>query len=107
MICISVLSFGGMLLPNLPCIDCHRPERRTHRALFLLSIALFGIIPTIHFCVLHGLDLQMMYVVLQMAGCYMTGFVVYLTRVPERFWPGKFDVWVSKSSDVCLGVACV
>jgi hypothetical protein len=31
-------------------------------------------------------------------GClYILGALFYALRVPERFFPGKFDIWVSSS----------
>ena len=29
-----------------------------------------------------------------MAVLYITGAVIYAVRIPERIWPGKFDIWV-------------
>ena len=29
-----------------------------------------------------------------MAFLYITGAVIYAVRIPERIWPGKFDIWV-------------
>jgi adiponectin receptor len=26
--------------------------------------------------------------------CYLAGLIVYAWRIPERFWPGKFDIFV-------------
>lgn len=30
-----------------------------------------------------------------MASFYLAGIAFYLTRVPEKFSPGTFDIWVS------------
>ena len=30
-----------------------------------------------------------------MATLYIVGAVIYAVRIPERIFPGKFDIWVS------------
>jgi adiponectin receptor len=31
---------------------------------------------------------------INMFACYGLGFFFFISRVPERFFPGKFDVWL-------------
>lgn len=31
-----------------------------------------------------------------MALCHLSGAAIYVLRVPEKFWPGTFDIWVSE-----------
>jgi predicted membrane channel-forming protein YqfA (hemolysin III family) len=31
-----------------------------------------------------------------MGGLYLSGLYVYARRIPERYFPRKFDIWVSK-----------
>lgn len=33
--------------------------------------------------------------ILIMAGFYLGGAYLYVSRVPERWFPGKFDIWVN------------
>ena len=33
-----------------------------------------------------------------MAMFYLAGVIVYVTRVPERYFPETFDIWVSEST---------
>jgi hypothetical protein len=33
---------------------------------------------------------------------YLLGLFFYSSRFPERFWPGKFDIWVSDLSNAVL-----
>jgi len=50
---------------------------------------------TTHACILHGLPrmFQMGFLYLCiMAVTYITGGVTYAVRVPERFFPGRFDI---------------
>jgi len=30
-----------------------------------------------------------------MAVLYIVGAIIYAVRIPERLFPGKFDIWVS------------
>lgn len=32
---------------------------------------------------------------LLMGACYLIGLVIYVYQCPERFSPGKFDIWVN------------
>lgn len=32
---------------------------------------------------------------LLMGVCYLSGLVIYVYQCPERFKPGKFDIWVN------------
>lgn len=67
---------------------------RTFRGLAFLTVGLFGVVPIVHivllpefwsfaygtfFCVLSGLG-------------YIMGVVIYVSRIPERLYPGKFDI---------------
>ena len=33
-------------------------------------------------------------------GSYVIGTAFYIARWPEKRWPGKFDVWVSKHASI-------
>ena len=33
---------------------------------------------------------------LLMGACYLIGLAIYVYQCPERFYPGKFDIWVIK-----------
>ncbi|KAL4323960.1 hypothetical protein GQ457_11G017760 [Hibiscus cannabinus] len=68
---------------------------RGFRALLFSSMALFGIIPGIHAAIVNCSnprhDVAMAYE-LAMAMFYLTGTLFYVSRVPERFKPGWFDL---------------
>ncbi|KAI6206936.1 hypothetical protein M3Y94_00972000 [Aphelenchoides besseyi] len=70
---------------------------RPLRAGVFVSMSLSGIIPAIHFIYTDGMrtliDENAFYWLLAMAGLYLTGAFLYATRTPERFFPGKFDIW--------------
>lgn len=64
-----------------------------------------GLLPAIHFAITDGYDKLFdelaMARMFTMCFCYLLGTVFYAFKVPERWWPGKFDIWV-KSFTVLL-----
>lgn len=55
-------------------------------------------VPVFHFLITDGF-LRLMneggfYWLIGMAFLYLFGAMIYATRTPERFCPGKFDLWV-------------
>lgn len=66
-----------------------------------VGLGLSGVIPVIHLVITDGFyeaffNSSVCWLVL-MAFLYIFGAFVYAIRVPERIWPGKFDIWVSDS----------
>lgn len=76
-----------------------------HLKLFYFLSGLFltfgcsGIVPGIHFIVAYGVTLAHRQAsvgwMALMGALYIIGAIMYATRVPERFFPGKCDIWVS------------
>ncbi|XP_061991525.1 heptahelical transmembrane protein 1 isoform X3 [Rosa rugosa] len=68
---------------------------RTFRALLFASLGLFGIVPAVHASVVNWgnpkRDITLVYEV-AMALFYLTGTGFYITRIPERWRPGCFDL---------------
>lgn len=72
---------------------------------FVFSLGLFltfgcsGIVPAIHFMVAYGVTMAHRQAsvgwMALMGLLYITGAIMYATRTPERFCPGKCDIWVS------------
>ena len=54
--------------------------------------------PAMHYVVTDGFDdpvnVAALGWLILMAVLYITGAVIYAVRIPERIWPGKFDIWV-------------
>ncbi|XP_032828190.2 adiponectin receptor protein 1 isoform X2 [Petromyzon marinus] len=73
------------------------PAYRAVRAGVFLGLGLSGVVPTIHFAVAEGFvkatTVGQMGWLLLMAVLYITGAGLYAARVPERFFPGKCDIW--------------
>lgn len=75
----------------------YRPVRAVGFAVF----GLFGIVPGMHWLFLHydefgaSLDLKISFISLILMGVlYILGASLYACRVPERFFPGKCDIYL-------------
>ena len=62
-----------------------------------MTLGLFGLFPGLHYFYVEGIEHVTNYGVwlLSMAVWYLMGGTIYALRVPERFFPGKFDIAVS------------
>uniref|UniRef100_A0A8C8RKF2 Adiponectin receptor 2 n=1 Tax=Pelusios castaneus TaxID=367368 RepID=A0A8C8RKF2_9SAUR len=73
------------------------PQYRAVRAGVFLGLGLSGLVPTLHFMLAEGLvqavPAGQMGWLLLMALLYILGAALYAARVPERFFPGKCDIW--------------
>lgn len=63
-----------------------------------LGLGLSGLIPTMHFTIAEGFVKattvgQMGWFYL-MGAMYISGATLYAARIPERYFPGKCDIWV-------------
>ena len=65
-----------------------------------VALGLSGVIPAGHFVITDGLSHAFNYAalgwIILMAFLYIIGAVIYAARVPERIWPGCFDIWVGR-----------
>uniref|UniRef100_A0A3B3TBX3 Adiponectin receptor 1 n=1 Tax=Paramormyrops kingsleyae TaxID=1676925 RepID=A0A3B3TBX3_9TELE len=73
------------------------PRHRPTRAGVFMGLGLSGIVPTMHFTVAEGFVKattvgQMGWFYL-MGALYITGAGLYAARIPERYFPGKCDIW--------------
>ncbi|RKP08698.1 mPR-like GPCR protein [Thamnocephalis sphaerospora] len=73
------------------------PEYRWFRAGTFIALGGSGVIPMIHALIIYGwqhvvnaLSLPWM---ITMGGLYIAGALIYGARIPERWWPGKFDLF--------------
>ena len=73
------------------------PRWRPIRTLMYICFGAFGLIPTSHAISIFGLDHPFVgpifHRIAVMCCIYVSGALLYLSRIPERFSPGKFDVW--------------
>ncbi|CAG8687113.1 15827_t:CDS:2, partial [Cetraspora pellucida] len=58
-----------------------------------------AIIPLAHALIIYGIELCVNVISLKwlvvMGTFYITGALIYGARIPERWFPGKFDIYVS------------
>jgi adiponectin receptor len=76
-----------------------RPEWRTLRAALFVAMGLSAVFPVLHGLALYGYahlrrTLGLHWLVAQGA-LYITGASIYAARVPERLWPGRFDLFAN------------
>ncbi|RWW70602.1 hypothetical protein BHE74_00021705 [Ensete ventricosum] len=90
---IATLGFLAILTLLAPALCA--PRFRPFRAALFLAMGFSGVVPAVHALWLHwehreahvalGLELAM-------ALAYASGAGVYVSRIPERWWPGEFDL---------------
>ncbi|KAH8876342.1 Adiponectin receptor protein [Schistosoma japonicum] len=75
------------------------PTYRAARALLFIALGLSGVVPCVHYILIEGFWEGVSYSALGwlvlMAVLYISGATIYALRIPERLYPGKFDIWVS------------
>ncbi|KAK9670238.1 hypothetical protein RND81_13G188400 [Saponaria officinalis] len=90
---ITVLGLATVVFSLFPAFQ--KPEFRTLRAVLFSGMSMSGILPILHKQILFWDQPEALrttgYEVL-MGVFYGLGALVYATRVPERWMPGKFDI---------------
>uniref|UniRef100_A0A8C4R8W0 Adiponectin receptor 2 n=1 Tax=Eptatretus burgeri TaxID=7764 RepID=A0A8C4R8W0_EPTBU len=94
-IVVCLLGFAAIVVSQ--CDRFATPANRAVRAGVFLGLGLSGVIPTVHFMATEGF-LQATTAgqcgwLFLMAMLYITGAVFYAARIPERFFPGTYDIW--------------
>ncbi|XP_018809021.1 heptahelical transmembrane protein 1-like [Juglans regia] len=87
---MGMFTIATLLSPTLSSGKC-----RAFRALLFSSMGLFGIIPAIHAVVVNWRNPQRNATLAYesaMAVSYLTGALFYVSRIPERWKPGWFDL---------------
>ncbi|KAJ6399876.1 hypothetical protein OIU84_015517 [Salix udensis] len=90
---ITLLGVATILVSLLPVFQ--NPEFRTIRASLFLGMGLSGVAPILHKLILfwhqpeahHTTGYEVL-----MGVFYGIGALIYATRIPERWMPGKFDI---------------
>ncbi|KAF9514463.1 hypothetical protein BS47DRAFT_1316810 [Hydnum rufescens UP504] len=75
------------------------PTYRRARTTVFVSLGLVGIIPVTHGLFAVGFsrlsdEMGLLWILLS-AACYLNGALIYASRVPERWYPGTFDIFGS------------
>lgn len=75
------------------------PRFRPLRAGVFITFGMSGIAPATHYGIVNGwqksIDEAALGWLILMGILYITGALLYAMRIPERFFPGKVDIWVS------------
>ncbi|CAK8539621.1 unnamed protein product [Lathyrus sativus] len=90
---ITILGIATILVSLLPVFQT--PEFRTIRASLFLGMGLSGAGPILHKLFLFWGEPEVFYTTgyeILMGSFYGLGALVYATRIPERWMPGKFDI---------------
>lgn len=90
---ITLLGIATVLASLVPAFQT--PEYRVIRAVLFCSMGLSGIAPIMHKLILFWGQPEVLHTTgyeLLMGAFYVLGAVVYATRIPERWMPGKFDI---------------
>ncbi|KAM8704876.1 hypothetical protein ACLKA7_009350 [Drosophila subpalustris] len=95
---LSVVSVLGCLSIIVSLWDkFSEPALRPLRAGVFMSFGLSGVIPAIHYSIMEGWISQISRAslgwLILMGLLYILGALLYALRVPERWFPGKFDIW--------------
>ncbi|KAK9697983.1 hypothetical protein RND81_08G074600 [Saponaria officinalis] len=92
---VGISIFGAFTIVTLLSPTLSSGRCRNFRAILFVSMGLFGVIPAIHACILNWdnprRNLTLAYEA-GMALSYLTGTVFYVSRIPERWKPGFFDL---------------
>ncbi|TPX51030.1 hypothetical protein SeMB42_g02037 [Synchytrium endobioticum] len=100
---IAMMAVAGTATICVSASDRFRTARfRVPRTIIFVALGASGVVPIIHAMILWGFDFVTEAVSL---GCmaimglfYVLGAVLYTSRFPERYWPGKFDIWFHSHS---------
>nr|CAI5839209.1 unnamed protein product [Callosobruchus analis] len=72
-------------------------EWRPFRAAVFMTFGLSGVVPAIHYGIVEGwfnyVSQKYLGWLVLMGVLYIVGAMFYALRVPERWFPGKFDIW--------------
>lgn len=94
---VLIVSLGAVCLFVALRDTFSLPQYRPLRAGLYVALGLSGVIPAVHYVsvnsfltAIQGGGLGWM---ILMAVLYISGAVLYAIRIPERFFPGKCDIW--------------
>ncbi|KAI8030418.1 Heptahelical transmembrane protein 4 [Camellia lanceoleosa] len=90
---ITILGIGTILVSLLPVFQ--KPEYRKIRASLFFGMGMSGVAPIFHKLILFRNRPEALYTTgyeVLMGVFYGIGALIYATRIPERWMPGKFDI---------------
>jgi adiponectin receptor len=95
---ISVFAITVFLYSFTP--DFHSPPNRKLRGTLFLTLGLSTGFPLLHLALfgshIAGFEFAPTLLFWYLGGIsYVTGALIYINRIPERFRPGRYDIWGS------------
>eukprot|EP00252_Welwitschia_mirabilis_P009645 TRINITY_DN2231_c0_g2_i2.p1 TRINITY_DN2231_c0_g2~~TRINITY_DN2231_c0_g2_i2.p1 ORF type:complete len:220 (-),score=18.53 TRINITY_DN2231_c0_g2_i2:825-1484(-) len=90
---ITIMGIATITVSLLPAFQ--NPEYRTLRAVLFSGMGIWGVAPLLHKLVLHKDQPEALHTTAYEVGMgcfYSLGAILYATRIPERWMPGKFDI---------------
>jgi len=73
------------------------PQFRPLRAGLFAGFGLSGVVPAVHYALakgwIHAISRASLGWLILMGSLYILGALVYASRIPERWFPGKCDIW--------------
>ncbi|PKA52867.1 hypothetical protein AXF42_Ash001848 [Apostasia shenzhenica] len=91
----AIAALGSLATLTLLAPAFSSARFRPFRAALFLAMGFSGIVPAAHALYLHW-DHRTAHLALllelAMAAAYAAGAAIYVSRVPERWWPGAFDI---------------
>ncbi|KAK4369951.1 hypothetical protein RND71_009426 [Anisodus tanguticus] len=97
----QIVYLGGITIMGICTIItllspvCQTGKYRSFRAVMFMSMGFFGVIPAVHAVILNWDEPERNVTLayeLVMALSYLIGTMFYITRIPERWRPGFFDL---------------
>jgi adiponectin receptor len=91
MLTTGILGVGGVILPWHPTFN--RQDMAWLRVLFYVSLAGTGFLPVAQLSATRGFEWAMYFYgpITKSVLVYLTGALLYASKVPERWFPGMFD----------------
>ncbi|KAH9939918.1 HlyIII-domain-containing protein [Amylocystis lapponica] len=92
---MSMVGAGAAYIVLNP--EYSKPTHRGARTAVFIALGLSGVAPVSHGVITHGFN-RVCYEMgfgwlLPSAALYISGALLYANRIPERFWPGTFDLF--------------
>ncbi|KAK6056243.1 hypothetical protein COOONC_06250 [Cooperia oncophora] len=96
---ITMISVLGLLAMIVSLWDKFaQPAFRPVRATIFVAMGLSAVFPAAHLLFVDGLEFlyqkASLVWMLLMGFMYIAGAAIYATRIPERWFPGRCDLWV-------------
>ncbi|RAH80862.1 Hly-III related protein, partial [Aspergillus japonicus CBS 114.51] len=97
---ITMIAFLGLLCAAISAGPQFRHPRWRHfRARMFIVLGLSAVFPCVHGVVKFGVrqmnnQIGLFWVILQ-GSLYISGAFIYAIQLPERLYPGAFDIWMS------------